>query len=368
MEQKIRNFLEELNLNELLLEAVQDLQYDWIEILLQEDANPNYTNTFEGSPLDNLYFGSKVKIQIAILERLLEAGASPNFRLASRINSNGCFLNRIENPDSRFVTISDQQKERIKQLLVKHSAMPVSEIKANTPLPTTIRGTKNPQKITAPYYYYVMSKGYNADRIRQQTQFEPIKRRKVPKTYLFRATEKYYPLWNYHIFGTSSTLLADGSVVHIGGEHEDWYDEDFCIFNDVVKIDAAGNAQIYFYPTTTFPPTDFHTATLYQNQIIIIGGLGYTNQRQMEETPVFALNLDNFSIQTWQTKGQKPGWIYKHIALADFEQDRILVFGGIKKEETQASDEVFAFYPKEKRWTYLGNYKGLIKEIEQITN
>jgi hypothetical protein len=32
-------------------------------------------------------------------------------------------------------------------------------------------------------------------------------------------------------FGQSLTLLPDCRAVQIGGEHEDWYDADFCIYN-----------------------------------------------------------------------------------------------------------------------------------------
>lgn len=41
------------------------------------------------------------------------------------------------------------------------------------------------------------------------------------------------PLWCYQRFGRSITILPDGRIVEIAGEHEDSYDPDFCIYNDV---------------------------------------------------------------------------------------------------------------------------------------
>jgi hypothetical protein len=35
------------------------------------------------------------------------------------------------------------------------------------------------------------------------------------------------PCWCFSRFGQSKTVLPDGRVVLIGGEHEDWYDPDF---------------------------------------------------------------------------------------------------------------------------------------------
>ena len=39
------------------------------------------------------------------------------------------------------------------------------------------------------------------------------------------------PVWCFRRFGATSTKLSDGRVVYIGGEHEDHYDPDFCIYN-----------------------------------------------------------------------------------------------------------------------------------------
>jgi hypothetical protein len=39
------------------------------------------------------------------------------------------------------------------------------------------------------------------------------------------------------------------------------------------------------------PPTDFHTATLTKNQILLVGCLGYPEDRTPRFTPVYALDL-----------------------------------------------------------------------------
>lgn len=39
------------------------------------------------------------------------------------------------------------------------------------------------------------------------------------------------PVWCFTRFGATRTRLPDGRIVCIGGEHEDVYDPDFCIYN-----------------------------------------------------------------------------------------------------------------------------------------
>ena len=69
-------------------------------------------------------------------------------------------------------------------------------------------------------------------------------------------------MWCFDRFGTSKTALEDGRTVHIGGEHEDFYDPDFHIYNDVIVVSSSGQVAIYGYPLEAFPPIDFHSATL----------------------------------------------------------------------------------------------------------
>ncbi|MEA5593236.1 ankyrin repeat domain-containing protein [Rivularia sp. UHCC 0363] len=84
--------------------------------------------------------------------------------------------------------------------------------------------------------------------------------------------------------------------------------------NDVVVFDGKGNFQIYGYPSDVFPPTDFHSATLAENYIYIIGSLGYQSARIPNQTPVYRLDCDTFQIEKVKTTGDKPGWISRHKA------------------------------------------------------
>lgn len=53
------------------------------------------------------------------------------------------------------------------------------------------------------------------------------------------------PVWCAQRFGQSLTLLPDGRAIQIGGEHEDYYDSDFCIYNDVFVHHPDGRIEIF---------------------------------------------------------------------------------------------------------------------------
>ncbi len=135
------------------------------------------------------------------------------------------------------------------------------------------------------------------------------------------------PIWCFSRFGQSLTQLPDGRYVEIGGEHEDSYDPDFCIYNDVVVHRGDGTCEIYGYPAEAFPPTDFHSATLCDGAIYIVGCLGYVDQRCPAETPVYRLCCDTWRIEKMKTRGDAPGWIFKHEAML-IAPRRILIRGG----------------------------------------
>lgn len=136
------------------------------------------------------------------------------------------------------------------------------------------------------------------------------------------------PMWSFDRFGKSETTLPDGRCVHIGGEHEDYYDPDFFIYNDVTTIDGEGEIAIHGYPVSVFPPTDFHTATLLDDAIIVIGNLGYPERRVLGLTPVFRVATDMLSIHRVDTVGESPGWIHKHSAVLADDASAIVVRGG----------------------------------------
>ena len=140
------------------------------------------------------------------------------------------------------------------------------------------------------------------------------------------------PVWCFDRFGMSETVLADGRTVYVGGEHEDFYDPDFFIYNDVVVVDLDGEIDIYGYPKDVFPPTDFHSATPVENYLWIIGCLGYLEERQPGVTPVYRLDYQSFQIEQIHTSGRNPGWISGHQAVYDAENTRIVLTDGHRFE------------------------------------
>ena len=125
------------------------------------------------------------------------------------------------------------------------------------------------------------------------------------------------PIWTFERMGRTQTQLPDGRIVCVGGEHEDFYDPDFFIYNDVVVLGPQDELEIYGYPKEVFPPTDFHTATLLEDEFVIVGGLGYKGERRFGFTPVYRLDLSDYHIEELRTSSEMPGWIFQHTAHLD---------------------------------------------------
>ena len=123
------------------------------------------------------------------------------------------------------------------------------------------------------------------------------------------------PAWSADRFGQSITWLDDGRCIEIAGEHEDSYDPDFYIYNDVFVHEPGKLPQIYLYPREVFPPTDFHSATLIGDWIYIIGSLGYPEDRANNVCPVYRLNINTFCIEPVSTTGKDPGRMCMHRAI-----------------------------------------------------
>jgi len=175
-------------------------------------------------------------------------------------------------------------------------------------------GSSNPERMNNPVWEWLVRS--------QVTAFSINERLEGPSPF------DAGPAWCFKRFGQSATSLSDGRVVLIGGEHEDSYDADFCIYNDVIVRHPDGHLDIFGYPKEVFSPTDFHSATLVQDKIVIIGCLGYPDQWKAATTPVFLLDLTTFAISTVLVSGSAPGWIFEHTAdLAD-NGGSILVRGG----------------------------------------
>lgn len=166
------------------------------------------------------------------------------------------------------------------------------------------------------------------------------------------------PGWCFTRFGQSVTPLSDGRVVLVAGEHEDSYDPDFYIYNDVVLRHPDGRIDIFGYPTEVFPPTDFHSATLVGERVILVGNLGYPEQRRPGSTPVFVLDLATFSISPLETFGTPPGWIHRHEARLSDDGASISIQRGLLERGDASASLVeniddWRFWLADSRWERL---------------
>jgi hypothetical protein len=171
---------------------------------------------------------------------------------------------------------------------------------------------------------------------------------------------KHGPIWTFERYGLTKTELPDGRVVCIGGEHEDSYDPDFYIYNDVIVFLSDGEIEIYGYPKEIFPPTDFHSATLLGDRIIVVGCLGNRGDRSPGFTPVYCVDTRDYSISELTTGGKPPGWIFKHVA-KPMGDGVIRVHGGqlVECEGEQQlfrrNNEEFELDTKSRTWTQITN-------------
>ena len=204
-------------------------------------------------------------------------------------------------------------------------------------------GKSNPEVMNVPFWSDMVRAGVSAYQARSQ----------------FNDTDRLRkPVWCFSRFGMSFTELPDGRFVQIGGEHEDSYDPDFCIYNDVVIHDRSGRFEIMGYPEHVFPPTDFHSATFVDGCIYIIGRLGYHGTRAFGSTPVFRLNCLTWKIEPIKTRGNNPGWIFKHKAWSDSVSNLFISGGTICRElngneQNDENEARFRLDLNDMQWTRL---------------
>ncbi len=172
-------------------------------------------------------------------------------------------------------------------------------------------GRANPERMEVPFWKAMVRCGWCAYWAGEQFHDDP--------------KERGAPAWCHDRYGMSFTALPDGRFIQIGGEHEDFYDPDFCIYNEIFIHDGKGGFEILGYPEDIFPPTDFHSATLLGEWIYIIGNLGYRAARG-ERTPVYRLHVGEWRIEKVATCGDDPGWISRHKVRV--EGGRIRISGG----------------------------------------
>lgn len=205
-------------------------------------------------------------------------------------------------------------------------------------------GAHNAEEIVEPFWQAMLRSGVDAYQASQ----------------MFSESDRTidHPVWCAQRFGQSLTFLPDGRIIQIGGEHEDSYDPDFCIYNDVFVHAPDGTVRIFAYPESEFPCTDFHTATLIGSEIWIVGSLGYHGTRRYGETPIYALDTESFLIRKLSTSGSAPGWIRGH--RADLSGEELRISGGTisscggQGEVSTANEEAFFLNTRTLEWRKSG--------------
>jgi hypothetical protein len=123
-------------------------------------------------------------------------------------------------------------------------------------------------------------------------------------------------------------VAAGHSSCIFGTEYEDYYDDDFHIYNDVILYEPREGEDIdredeeplrgrskrsrykitiFGYPRDVFPPADFHTAVYYDSPdgkeyIYIFGNAGFGSEVLL----VHRLDLQDYSIQKVESTGDVP--------------------------------------------------------------
>lgn len=279
--------------------------------LLERGVDPNARDDFGGTAL----IGAAGRGAAKCVRLLLDAGADPN--LASSIESpirsatNLEIARMLAEAGADFSEVNDHVRDEI-------TGRRRTEAITCTPEEYHVArhrvfGDANPQVMNFPFWRAMVTSGQTAYHAR---------------AHFDQGRLDGDAIWCFDRFGKSFTVLPDRRVIEIAGEHEDFYDPDFCIYNDVIVHHGDGTFDIYGYPEDVFPPTDFHTATLVGNFIYIVGNLGYASERWPGTTRVYRLDIDTLAIERVVTSGESPGWISHHKAKRVEDGNGIEVTGG----------------------------------------
>ncbi|MEP3635947.1 MAG: ankyrin repeat domain-containing protein [Paracoccaceae bacterium] len=295
--------------SDAVMAAVQARATDIVKWLMDLGFDPNAVDDINWEALERAVDSEDV----ATAEVLLAAGAAPL----------GSQEKQYTSPAQKAVT------NEMRVLFVKHGVNPAlfdygppmedpnlsrlpettltkSDFEAHR---TSRVGTSNPERFLPAFWSERM-------RDRGYSKLKP----------LGYSPDRDRPVWSFSRFGRTATVLPDGRLVLVAGEHEDHYDADFCIYADVTVLGTDGSVDHFIYPADVFPPTDFHSATLVGQHIWLIGCLGYPDQRKDNQTQVMRLSIEDFSISTVSTSGEMPGWIHGH--RATLSEHGIVITGG----------------------------------------
>jgi ankyrin repeat protein len=283
------NATDECGRTALMLAVDLDLP-DAVSMLLAAGANPAFRSSeFEDGAIDRV-------CSLEVLERLVASGVDL-YGIRPFKPSLRSLFTKVATPDELLLDPQDYYANRHPHF-----------------------GRSNPEVMDILFWREMVKLGWGAYYARRH--YQDINYNNPQK-----------PIWCFSRYGQSMTHLPDGRIIAIAGEHESACTPEFCIYNDVVVYDGRGDFQIYGYPDI-FIPTDFHTATLVDNWIYIIGNVGYFEDRIVGTTPVYRLNCTTFAIEPIVTTGDCPGWIHSHRAVArvggatSLENHQIYISGG----------------------------------------
>jgi ankyrin repeat protein len=293
-----------------LFYAIQGHHPQMLRWLLREGADVHQSNEFGTTPLMEAVEHDDLECVEALLGAGAEVGTKANGTALGRAKSREIIL-RLLDADA---DPADANQRALLGLSAEREAA-LADISPDDFRGAFTRsfGKGNPERMRVPFWEAMIRCGTSAYSARSQFEgpSEPLAE----------------PVWCAERFGQSLTFLPDGRAVQIGGEHEDFYDPDFCIYNDVFVHEPDGSVAVYGYPESVFPPTDFHTATLVGDAIYVIGSLGYRGTRRYGETPVYRLDIHTLRMDRLDASGEAPGWVYGHRAAA-LGPHRIRVWGG----------------------------------------
>jgi ankyrin repeat protein len=261
-----------------LIQAAQQGSLEIVQMLLAAGARPDRHNEYDENPISQADSPEIVELLAAAGENLSDVGPKMRSQVTGS-NTSG----------EDQITENDFQQKKNRTF-----------------------GTQNPERMNNPFWDAMIRTRDCAYAAAERFETTTCQRDSV---------------WCFDRFGQSMTRLPDGRYVEIAGEHEDWYDVDFCIYNDVVVHNGDGTFDIFGYPEHVFPPTDFHSATYHAPYIYLVGNLGYSEQRQPGITPVFRIHCESWAVEKVRCTGENPGWIHGHSAMLVAE-NQIRIRGG----------------------------------------
>lgn len=294
---------------EAVFEAVRARAPALVRWLMEVGFDPNAQDDGKGCALELAARNDDVETA----EALLLAGAAP-FGLADKPHLSPVKLATSDRMRRLFVSFGVHPAKFVFGEILENPrlpSLPAHDLsQSDFDLDRTNRaGLSNPERFLPTFWSEQMRTG----------------RYCAPKSLTWKA-DREKPIWSFVRFGRSATILPDGRLFLVAGEHEDHYDSDFCIYADVTVLHPSGHVDHFIYPEEVFPPTDFHTATLVGDQIWLVGSLGYRKDRREGETQVLRLCTRDYSITPVRTVGAAPGWIHSHCAV--LTSNGLLVTGG----------------------------------------